>query len=222
MVWDGPSILTLKARLASKYPGLGDFFSRHLLVQTAPPSIVADELKQFAATHRGSALSAETQDTLFKLLDYGAVTLKWVQDGKCDDWTKGVIDLDIFPVRAPDTNSVSLSSRTQAFFLPDGSGILEGLFKQHVAFLAVSPHRTMLLRPLFEQFDLLTKQIDKHVSTDSHVAGEPTAHDERTTQFSSRIPYLHRYELYTQGCTVTHVSQAPTFQTSSSQYHPLP
>ncbi|EJD42159.1 hypothetical protein AURDEDRAFT_186149 [Auricularia subglabra TFB-10046 SS5] len=204
VVWDGPSILTLKTSLKSKYPGLETLFREHLSIPDADPGIIADELKAFAEAHEAHVLTPDDRDRLSALLSYGAQTIASVKKGTCSDWTSSLRKIAYFPVARTETGKVRLRAQTSKFYLPDPSGRLKQLFSGKVWFLAFSPERLVDLRPLIDHVNLQSKRIDKRVRTTVSIDGEPVDDDadfgeidpRETKAYQKRVCYFRRLQYY--------------------------
>lgn len=205
VVWDGPYILTLKRRLKPTYGHLRKLFNTHLAIHSAADDVVGDELLRFSSTHRGSSLGNTAIARLRQLLLFGSDTMERVSKRELPDWATKVLEQDILPIRAAAEDKVLLASmKSRSFYVPDPSGVLANIFKDHVSFIDLDPGLIIRMDPLLVRFGLEERRIDKFVSQSVACADGSLADIAATANFRNsgetayyqrRLPYLERYGL---------------------------
>ncbi|KZV89123.1 hypothetical protein EXIGLDRAFT_797156 [Exidia glandulosa HHB12029] len=197
--WDGPSILTVRSQLAHTYPNMRRFFCDYLLVVSAPPTIVADELRRFIEEKGVAALDEKRHKRLVSILQYADSTISNVKDRSAEDWLAEVRDLAFLPIRRPD-GTVVLSSCDGDFYVSDLTGSFEDLFHAQFSFLALPGAYPANLPALVDFLDLDAKRLERCVietvhinnvqfdANASHWPGTPNIDD--TAIFQSRVYLL--------------------------------
>ena len=176
VVWDGPSICTIKKRMRMEYAPLEDLFQVHLGLSDADPTIVADELELFARSHRAEHIKPADLDSLFQILAYASSTVALIKNGTCKDWTPSVQNVMFLPVRlAGSPETISLKRPAGTWFLPDPSGHLEDLFSSRLDFIAFHRPQLALLVPLLQHLNFESKRINHAATEMIMVDGVPFA-----------------------------------------------
>jgi len=208
VVWDGPSILTLKHRLQPTYPNLGTFFHDHLRISDAPDDIVADELLHFALTRARQPLGHDDVERLRRLLEFGNGTMEKVEQGYMNDWTVPLSQAAILPIRKPNSKEIWLAAvGSRSFYVPDQSGVLSKVFAEKVAFIGLDPAIIFSMEPLLKRFGIDDRRIDRFVTRKVTANGVPLEHVAEwqawdiveTSFFTNKLPLLERSVLFEAG-----------------------
>jgi hypothetical protein len=187
-------MMTLRQDISRSYPHLEKLFRWKLGIETAPTSVLADEVRVLTKDSRGKGVSLEKKTTLAALLRYiGDEILK---NGAPDSWVHSVLDEAIYPVSATSRPTSYLCTENDIFYVPDPTEKLSKVFQAEVPLLDLSFEQIEQIKPLLGLAGNRIRYLESCVKERVIVSDDVNVDLQDSSRIRRKAKYLERSEIY--------------------------
>lgn len=184
-----------RANLRHHYPRLATFFCSQLGIDSAPDSILLEDIIELTST--APIISAgDHKDLSCILQDIGRIIDQSVKEHKPNPtWISKLTSHPLFPIRVASTKELELRALEEEFYIRDENGFFFDIFRDEVDILELhssvsSKQVQVFLRSIRE---LGTRYLDAAVTCSFSAAGERVEDSHVQENYLIRAPLIGRY-----------------------------